>query len=65
MRRARGSRLAYAAACWIRKWQCIRRRKTYRLHLEPPNMPAKQFWSLIPYDTQTRSVLQNISAMPV
>jgi hypothetical protein len=32
--------------------------KTYRLHL-PPNIPAKQFWSLIPYDTQTRSVLQN------
>jgi hypothetical protein len=32
--------------------------KIYRLHL-PPNIPAKQFWSLIPYDTQTRSVLQN------
>lgn len=31
--------------------------KTYRLHL-PPNIPVKQFWSLIPYDTQTRSVLQ-------
>ena len=31
--------------------------KTYRLHL-PPNIPVKTFWSLIPYDTQTRSVLQ-------
>jgi hypothetical protein len=31
--------------------------KNYRLHL-PPNVPVKTFWSLIPYDTQTRSVLQ-------
>jgi hypothetical protein len=31
--------------------------KNYRLHL-PPNIPVKTFWSLIPYDTQTRSVLQ-------
>jgi hypothetical protein len=31
--------------------------KNYRLHL-PPNIPAKTFWSIIPYDTQTRSVLQ-------
>jgi hypothetical protein len=31
--------------------------KLYRLHL-PPNIPVKTFWSLIPYDTQTRSVLQ-------
>jgi hypothetical protein len=28
-----------------------------RLHL-PPNVPVKTFWSLSPYDTQTRSVLQ-------
>jgi hypothetical protein len=31
--------------------------RTYRLHL-PPNIPVKTFWSLIPYDPQTRSVLQ-------
>jgi hypothetical protein len=31
--------------------------KNYRLHL-PPNIPVKTFWSIIPYDTQTRSVLQ-------
>jgi hypothetical protein len=31
--------------------------KSYRLHL-PSNIPLKIFWSLIPYDTQTRSVLQ-------
>jgi hypothetical protein len=31
--------------------------KLYSLHL-PPNIPVKTFWSLIPNDTQTRSVLQ-------
>ncbi|MBP7864550.1 MAG: DUF1254 domain-containing protein [Acidobacteria bacterium] len=31
--------------------------KNYRLRL-PPNVPVKTFWSIIPYDTQTRSVLQ-------
>jgi hypothetical protein len=31
--------------------------KIYCLHL-PPNIPVNNFWSLIPYDTQTRSVLQ-------
>jgi len=29
----------------------------YRLQL-PPNVPINNFWSIIPYDTQTRSVLQ-------
>jgi hypothetical protein len=31
--------------------------KNYRLHL-PPKVPINNFWSIIPYDTQTRSVLQ-------
>ena len=31
--------------------------KTYRLRL-PPNIPVKDFWSVIVYDTQTRSMLQ-------
>jgi hypothetical protein len=31
--------------------------KNYRLHL-PPNIPVKTFWSIIPYDPQTRSILQ-------
>lgn len=31
--------------------------KNYRLHL-PPKVPINNFWSVIPYDTQTRSVLQ-------
>jgi hypothetical protein len=31
--------------------------KNYRLHL-PPKVPINNFWSVIPYDTQSRSVLQ-------
>jgi hypothetical protein len=37
--------------------------KTYRLHL-PPNVPAKDFWSLVVYDLQTRSMLQTDQQFP-
>jgi hypothetical protein len=37
--------------------------KPYRLHL-PPNIPAKNFWSLVLYDTQTRSMLQTDQQFP-
>ena len=37
--------------------------KNYRLHL-PPNMPAKDFWSVIVYDPQTRSMLQTDQRFP-
>jgi hypothetical protein len=37
--------------------------KNYRLHL-PPNIPAKDFWSLIVYDPQTRSMLQTDQQFP-
>jgi hypothetical protein len=37
--------------------------KTYRLHL-PPNIPAKDFWSLVVYDLQTRSMLQTDQQFP-
>jgi hypothetical protein len=37
--------------------------KDYRLHL-PPNIPAKDFWSLIVYDPQTRSMLQTDQRFP-
>jgi len=52
-----GSGSQYAAAMVDARGDAFDGGKTYRLHL-PPNIPAKQFWSLIPYDTQTRSVLQ-------
>ena len=37
--------------------------KNYRLHL-PPNIPVKDFWSVILYDNQTRSMLQNDQDWP-
>lgn len=37
--------------------------KNYRLHL-PENIPAKDFWSLIVYDPQTRSLLQTDQQFP-
>lgn len=37
--------------------------KTYRLQL-PPNIPVKDFWSVIVYDTQTRSMLQTDQRFP-
>ncbi|UFZ08394.1 DUF1254 domain-containing protein [Bradyrhizobium ontarionense] len=38
--------------------------KNYRLHL-PPNIPAKEFWSVILYDNQTRSMLQTDQRFPM
>ena len=37
--------------------------KAYRLHL-PPNIPAKNFWSFVIYDNQTRSMLQTDQQFP-
>ena len=37
--------------------------KTYKLHL-PPNVPVKDFWSVIVYDNQTRSMLQTDQRFP-
>lgn len=37
--------------------------KIYKLHL-PPNIPVKDFWSVIVYDIQTRSMLQTDQRFP-
>jgi hypothetical protein len=37
--------------------------KTYRLHV-PPTVPVKDFWSVVVYDTQTRSMLQTDQQFP-
>jgi hypothetical protein len=37
--------------------------KTYKVHL-PPNIPAKEFWSFVVYDNQTRSFLQTDQQFP-
>lgn len=37
--------------------------KSYRMHL-PPNIPVKNFWSLVLYDSQTRSMLQTDQRFP-
>jgi hypothetical protein len=37
--------------------------RTYKLHM-PPNVPAKDFWSIVVYDNQTRSMLQTDQQFP-
>jgi hypothetical protein len=53
----------YAVAFVDAKGQPFDGAKTYRLHL-PPSIPAKDFWSLVVYDNQTRSQLQTDQQFP-
>jgi hypothetical protein len=53
----------YAIATTDAKRQGLDGGKTYRVHL-PPNVPAKNFWSFVVYDNQTRSMLQTDAQFP-
>ena len=53
----------YATAFVDSKSEPLDGGKTYNLHL-PPNIPAKDFWSLVLYDNQTRSMLQTDQQFP-
>ncbi len=53
----------YAAAFVDSKGKALDGAKTYKLHL-PGNIPAKNFWSFVLYDNQTRSMLQTDSRFP-
>jgi hypothetical protein len=53
----------YAVATTDAKGQGLDGGKTYKVHL-PPNVPAKNFWSFVVYDNQTRSMLQTDAQFP-
>jgi hypothetical protein len=53
----------YAAAFVDSKGDPLDGSKTYKVHL-PPNIPAKDFWSFVLYDNQTRSMLQTDERFP-
>jgi hypothetical protein len=53
----------YAAAFVDAKGDPLDGGKAYRLHL-PPNIPVKDFWSVVVYSNQTRSMLQTDQEWP-
>jgi hypothetical protein len=53
----------YALAVRDANGQYLDGTKNYQLHL-PSNVPAKDFWSLVAYDLQTRSLLQTDQQFP-
>jgi len=53
----------YAAANFDKDGNPFDGAKAYRLHV-PANVPAKDFWSVVVYDTQTRSMLQTDQQFP-
>ncbi|MDH6279616.1 DUF1254 domain-containing protein [Prescottella agglutinans] len=58
-----GAGSAYAYTAEDSQGRILDGGKTYRLTL-PPNPPAKNFWSVDVYDTQTRSLLQTDNPYP-
>jgi len=58
-----GAGSAYATAFVDAQTQPFDGAKTYRLHL-PSDIPAQQFWSVVLYDNQTRSMLQTDQQFP-
>ncbi|MBX9686619.1 MAG: DUF1254 domain-containing protein [Candidatus Obscuribacterales bacterium] len=53
----------YACAFVDSKKEALDGGKQYKLHL-PPNIPVKDFWSVLVYDNQTRSMLQSDQKFP-
>jgi hypothetical protein len=53
----------YAAAFVDSERKPLDGSKTYKIHL-PPDVPAKNFWSFVVYDNQTRSMLQTDARFP-
>jgi hypothetical protein len=53
----------YAACCRDKNGAYLNGEKTYRLNI-PANAPAKDFWSVVVYDPQTRSELQTGQPFP-
>jgi hypothetical protein len=53
----------YAVATTDSEGKALDGSKTYKIHL-PANIPARDFWSFVVYDNQTRSMLQTDQRFP-